>query len=137
MITKGVVETRKIAQELAKKSKGRIFALVGELGAGKTTFVQAFLKALGVKGRVMSPTFVIMRNYQLKDGRKVYHLDGYRIKEEKELVSLGFKDLIKDPNNIILIEWADRVKKLLPPETIWLEFEHGKNSKERIIKIKK
>ena len=137
MIAHGVSATRKIAQQLAKKSKGRIFALVGELGAGKTTFVQAFLKELGVKGRVMSPTFVIMRSYQLKDGRKAYHLDGYRIKKAKELIDLGFKELIKDSNNIILIEWADRVKKLLPPETIWLEFEHGKNSRERVIKIKK
>jgi tRNA threonylcarbamoyladenosine biosynthesis protein TsaE len=137
MITKGVVETKKVAQELAKKSKGRIFALKGDLGAGKTTFVQAFLKALGVKGRVLSPTFVIMRSYQLKDGRRVHHLDAYRIKKDKELVDLGFKDLIKDKNNIILIEWADRIKKLLPTETIWLEFEHGKSSKERVIKIKK
>ena len=137
MIVHGITATRKIAQQLAQKSKGRIFALVGDLGAGKTTFVQAFLKELGVKGRVMSPTFVIMRSYKLKDGRKAYHLDGYRIKKDKEFVDLGFKELIKDPKNIILIEWADRVKKLLPPETIWLEFEHGKNSRERVIKIKK
>jgi len=137
MIVHGITATRKIAQQLAQKSKGRIFALVGDLGAGKTTFVQAFLKALGVKGRVMSPTFVIMRSYKLKDGRKAYHLDGYRIKKDKEFVDLGFKELIKDPKNIILIEWADRVKKLLPPETIWLEFKHGKNSRERVIKIKK
>ena len=137
MIAHGITATRKIAQQLAQKSKGRIFALVGDLGAGKTTFVQAFLKALGVKGRVMSPTFVIMRSYKLKDGRKAYHLDGYRIKKDKEFIDLGFKELIKDPKNIILIEWADRVKKLLPPETIWLEFEHGKNSRERVIKIKK
>ena len=137
MIAHGITATRKIAQQLAQKSKGRIFALVGDLGAGKTTFVQAFLKALGVKGRVMSPTFVIMRSYKLKDGRKAYHLDGYRIKKDKEFIDLGFKELIKDSNNIILIEWADRVKKLLPPGTIWLKFEHSKNSRERVIKIKK
>lgn len=130
MVSKSVSDTEKIAKNLALKHKNRVYALVGDLGAGKTTFVRAFLRALGVKSRITSPTFLIMRSYD-----NIYHIDSYRIDKPSELVKLGFKEILKDKNNVILIEWADRVRKLLPKNTQWIYFEHGKKENERNIII--
>ena len=137
MISQDVSETQKLAQELATKLSSRIFALVGDLGAGKTTFVQVFLRALGVGGRITSPTFVIIKNYVLKnkDYKRAYHVDCYRLKNSEELLALGFKEILDNPQNIFLIEWADKIKELLPKNTLWIKFEHGKNKNERNIII--
>lgn len=133
VFSKSPAETKKIAAQLA--GRGRVFALVGDLGAGKTTFVQGFAKALGVKNRIVSPTFLIFRNYKLKSGKykKFYHVDLYRIESEKELNVLGFKKILNDPKNILLIEWAEKIKKVLPKDTIWVNFTHGRKETERII----
>lgn len=152
MISKSKIQTQKFATRFSKKilkanrpdrSVGAaIIALCGDLGAGKTTFVQGFIRALGVKQRITSPTFLIVRKYEISTPfRKgfahyhhVYHLDLYRIQKPKELLDLGFKKMIRDPHAVILIEWPERVKKLLPKNTTWINFEHGKKQKERIIK---
>ena len=134
MVSKSVSDTKKIAKSLALEGKNRVYALVGDLGVGKTTFVRAFLQALGVKSRITSPTFLIIRSYG-----NIYHIDCYRIDKPSELVKLGFKEILNPPaggkNNVILIEWADRVRKLLPKNTQWIYFEHGKKENERNIII--
>ncbi|OGY64104.1 MAG: hypothetical protein A3I89_03930 [Candidatus Harrisonbacteria bacterium RIFCSPLOWO2_02_FULL_41_11] len=165
MLSKSKIQTQKLAVRFAKKilhftlhtphPKASIIALHGDLGAGKTTFIQGFMKALGVKQHITSPTFVIFRKYSIRvRGRaksqkkkflsptllarpyeNAYHFDLYRIHKPKEILNLGFKKIISDPRNIILIEWPERIKKLLPKNTIWIYFEHGKNDKERIVKI--
>jgi tRNA threonylcarbamoyladenosine biosynthesis protein TsaE len=138
-------ETKKIAQSLAKEiekkhpnpSNAAVIALEGNLGSGKTKFTQFFAKSLGIKNRVVSPTFLIMKEYTIpkKMYKKFFHIDAYRIKE-KDLINLGFKEITKDPKNIVVVEWADRVKKLIPQKAIWLKFSHGKNNKERLIEQK-
>jgi len=130
MVSKSVSDTKKIAKSLALKRKNHVYALVGDLGAGKTTFVRAFLRALGVKSRITSPTFLIIRSYG-----NIYHIDCYRIDKPSELVKLGFKEILKNKNNIVLIEWAGRIRKLLPKNTQWIYFEHGKKENERNIII--
>lgn len=126
-------ETRKIAkilaQEILKSKKGAIIGLQGELGAGKTTFIQAFAKELGIRNKITSPSFVLMKKY-----RNFYHIDCYRIKNYKDVGDLDFQEIISNPKNIIAIEWAERIKKILLKETIWLKFEIISNN-ERIIKI--
>jgi tRNA threonylcarbamoyladenosine biosynthesis protein TsaE len=125
-LTKSSVETAKLARILAKeitrakpKIKGAlIFGLIGELGAGKTTFIQAFAKGLKIKGRLTSPTFVLMKRY-----KNLYHIDCYRIKNPKDILDLDFREIISDPQNIIMIEWAEKIKKILPRGTIWIKFE--------------
>lgn len=145
MITKSKTQTQKFAKKLAQQilkkgqqKQAQILALSGDLGAGKTTFTQGFIKALGVKHRVTSPTFMIVRRYELKNKKflNVFHFDLYRIHQSKEILSLDFRKIIKNPENIVLIEWPERIKKLLPKNAAKISFDHGKNQKERIIRVK-
>ena len=140
-------ETRSLGKDLAlsfarKSTAGRKGAIVlglrGDLGAGKTTFVQGFLEGLGSKKRALSPTFIIMRRHALRHEKfsNIFHIDAYRLKKAEDIAALELKDALANPKNIILIEWADRVKKLLPKGVVWLEFRHGKKKSERSIMIK-
>lgn len=148
-------ETKDFAKDFAKqilcnpsqKKGALIIGLEGELGAGKTTFVQGFAKGLGIKAKVLSPTFLIMRKYQIPstksqtnpkslntkyqipDTRYFYHIDCYRLAKPTELLKLGFKDIVSNPNNIVVIEWADRIRNILPKERISISFETTKISK--------
>ena len=148
IITKTAKETEKIAnrfsrrilkssvfaQATAGKKQAVIVGLTGDLGSGKTVFAKGFAKGFGIKEIVVSPTFVLERIYRLKSKsfKLFIHIDAYRIRKAKELVDLGFKDLAADSRNIILIEWADRVKKILPKNHIEIKFEHISNSKRKI-----
>lgn len=144
IITEGVATTRKAASLLAKKiaatpsDHARVIALSGELGAGKTAFVQGFARALGITVPVQSPTFVLMKIYPLrkKHLKHLVHIDAYRIEMPQELEHLGFRAILCDRDAIILIEWAERIKNLLPDDTMWITFEHGKTAHERKITIK-
>jgi len=127
-----------LAKEALKTKSGKyalVLALKGELGAGKTTFIQGFIKALGIRNRVTSPTFVIVKSFKFKASsfKRIYHIDAYRLKKPKELLALGFREIIADPQNIVLIEWADKIRKILPKNVIWITFRHGKKSNERNI----
>ncbi|MCB9811526.1 tRNA (adenosine(37)-N6)-threonylcarbamoyltransferase complex ATPase subunit type 1 TsaE [Candidatus Nomurabacteria bacterium] len=99
-----------------------VVALHGELGAGKTTFVQALAASLGIAETVTSPTFLIMRSYKTTAGRNLVHIDAYRVEAESELTVLGFEELLHHPENIICIEWAERIAGLLPKHTLQLTF---------------
>lgn len=146
MITKSAKETQRVATMLASEVRGvvtthaLVLALNGELGAGKTTFVQGFSRALGVTDRITSPTFVLIKIYKLR-GRKMkfkhlVHIDCYRIERPSELMHLGLDEILADPDAIVLIEWADRIKSALPDDAIFLQLGHGKKSNERTIEIK-
>lgn len=141
--TKTAGQTKKLAAKLAKeilksgprRKHAHVIALAGDLGTGKTTFTQGFAKALGIKRRMVSPTFLIFRNYDLKggDSHAFFHMDAYRIDDPKELRPLGFKEALRDPGHIFLIEWADKIKNVLPKDTIWVELSHGRKTTERTI----
>ncbi len=133
--------TKKFAKEFAKKiikegsgKKAVVIALSGELGAGKTTFTQGFAAGLGIRGRIASPTFILMRSSKIKK-KNFIHIDAYRA-DAGDFLKLGFRELVADSKNIILVEWADRLKKILPKSAIWLKFEHGKKENKRTIVIK-
>ncbi len=138
-----LAETKKFAERFAKKilktKKGRrgalVLALYGELGSGKTTFVQGFFRGVGIKRRAMSPTFIIFRRIPLRreNFTNLYHVDAYRIKKPREILELGFKEILSDPKNIVLIEWADKIKKILPKTVIPLRFSYGPGALERMI----
>ncbi|MEK7117561.1 MAG: tRNA (adenosine(37)-N6)-threonylcarbamoyltransferase complex ATPase subunit type 1 TsaE [Patescibacteria group bacterium] len=141
-------ETKKFGAKLAKRvlDVGRkkldaksslIFALRGDLGSGKTTFTQGFLKGLGVNVRVNSPTFVLMKRFKLRNKKfkNVYHLDCYRIKRPKELLSLGLKEIFDNSENIVLVEWPERIKGILPRGAQKIVFRHSNKENIRILKI--
>ncbi len=120
-------ETRKIAQKFAKTSRGSVFALTGELGAGKTIFAQGFAKGLGIKDKIISPTFVLIKQY----GKIFYHIDLYRL---ENFTQLGLEEILSNKNNIVLIEWGEKIEKILPKDTIKIDITR-ENSHSRLISI--
>jgi len=116
-------DTAKFAQELADSLKGgEVLALKGLLGAGKTTLTQNLAKALGVKAQVTSPTFVLLKVYKTKHPtvKRLVHIDAYRLRDGEDLAAVGWDDYL-DAETVIVIEWADKVKEILPPATRWLK----------------
>ena len=96
-----------------KQKQATVVFLSGDLGSGKTTFTQHLAKSLGVKRTVPSPTFVIRRDYDLKVNpggyKKLIHIDFYRLKGPEELKTIGWEEILKEPENLILVEWPERV----------------------------
>src|SRR6185312_14306581 len=127
-LSKSKENTRKIAesflQTLEKGAKARVVGLVGDLGAGKTAFSQAVGEILGVEESIQSPTFLIEKIYELKDARwkHLIHIDAYRLEKSDELISLGWEKIVSEPENLILVEWADRIQNILPEDTQTIRF---------------
>lgn len=93
----------------------RIYCLYGDLGSGKTTFTQGFSKTLGITGRLLSPTFLILREHKTKySERNMYHMDLYRIHSPQDLTGIGFEEILEDPHSCVIIEWAEKLSTLLP-----------------------
>ncbi|MEA3453125.1 MAG: tRNA (adenosine(37)-N6)-threonylcarbamoyltransferase complex ATPase subunit type 1 TsaE [Patescibacteria group bacterium] len=126
-------KTQKLGEKLAQdfliskkiEKKALVIGLEGDLGGGKTTFVQGFAKGLGIKEKILSPTFVILKKFKILNGRfeTFYHIDCYRIGGPKDILDLGFNEIISNSKNIVLIEWANKIKKILPKQVIVLTFE--------------
>lgn len=109
---------------LVPHTQASILALRGDLGAGKTTFVQTIARELGVKETITSPTFVIMKKYELfnQSFKTVIHIDAYRLKDSRELEVLGWNELVANPTNLICIEWPERVEPLIPSNARHIQF---------------
>lgn len=142
-ITKNFEETQQLAGQLINRlikiphSGALVLALKGDLGAGKTTFIQGLGQTLGVKEKILSPTFVIMKHFNIPASEyfsNFYHLDCYRIESAGDLEILNFKEILGEQKNLVVIEWAERIKKALPKDAVWMEFEHGGEDR-RIIRI--
>lgn len=129
-------QTKKLAKEIAKGIPGSgpvVFGLEGELGAGKTTFVQGFAKALGIKEKVLSPTFLILKEFNIPNSKRIlYHIDCYRIEGPKDILQLGWKDIVNDKKSIVMIEWPERIKEILPKNTKTIRFTHNGGDKRTI-----
>ncbi len=100
----------------------KVVALYGEMGAGKTTFTHTLARALGVDGHVASPTFSLVNEYRTKDGKVIYHMDWYRLKDEAEALHAGMEEYLYS-GNLCLVEWPERAPGLLPPETVEVHLE--------------
>ena len=129
IISKSFAETEKFAQDFvakleSKKDEATLVALSGELGSGKTTFVQCVARALGVKENITSPTFVLIKNYQLPatNHKLLYHIDAYRLERGEELAKLGFEEIVANPNNLIFLEWPENVAEVLPKDYLTIKF---------------
>lgn len=137
LIAKTEKETKEIARSFAKGIKHHaVVALIGDLGTGKTVFAKAFAKELGVQEEVISPTFNIIKTYQIKDAKKndrvFCHVDAYRLNSYQELLEIGIEEYLNDINTIVLIEWADKVSKILPKNSFYIHMELTSNKKRKI-----
>jgi len=122
--TKNLEETQKIAQDFISEIKpsdktATVIGLYGDLGAGKTSFTQGVALGLGITETVASPTFVIEKNYKLNTNHQslftsLIHIDAYRLEKSDELLHLGWREIISNPKNLILIEWPERVADIMP-----------------------
>jgi tRNA threonylcarbamoyladenosine biosynthesis protein TsaE len=120
--------------------------LIGDLGAGKTTFVQNLAKEMEVQEDVQSPTYVLMKSYSLPDNRtqfgtvrrfnRLVHIDAYRLNDAKEFAALKPDEFLKDPQTLVLIEWPERVAAALPAPDLTITFtSDNANEKERYIEV--
>jgi len=111
---------------LAAAGARRFFAFNGDLGAGKTTFIKSLCAVLGVSGDVVSPTFAIINEYGLPDGRPLYHFDFYRIRDEREAYDIGTDEYF-DSGAYCFVEWAERIPGLVPPDAVYVHITAGEN----------
>ena len=126
---------RPIALDLLERLKtGSIVVLVGEMGAGKTTFTQSVLRAMGIEDLEGSPTYSLINEYVSPYFGKVYHMDLYRLNSLDEALDIGIEELLYQ-NVICFIEWPEKIKELLPDNTIWV-YLRANEDLSRIITIK-
>ncbi len=120
VISNSINDTQNFAKDLAKKVKiGQTILLYGDMGAGKTTLTKSLLKELGVTSNVTSPTFTIVNEYAIKNG-KVNHFDMYRLEDESEAQEIGLEEMLNDKNAINIVEWPQKASSILPEEHIKL-----------------
>ena len=143
-VTNSFRETQELGKDFARfLAGGDIVCLHGDLGSGKTTFIQGLSRGIGIKNRIISPTFVIVRCYKLQnqncnskfkslEPEAFYHTDLYRIESEKDIKSLGLEEIINNKNNIVAIEWAEKLRGLLPKDKISIRFEYVGEKKRKI-----
>jgi tRNA threonylcarbamoyladenosine biosynthesis protein TsaE len=131
-----------------KKSNATVVALVGEVGAGKTTFMQALCKRLGITGPVQSPTYVLMKSYPLVGPKtsfgaprrfnRLIHIDAYRLENSAQFAALKPEQFLTDPKALVFIEWPERVEDALPEPDLVVKFSsEGAEEGERFIEIEK
>lgn len=126
IVLKSEADTEALAHQLAKANISGSVWLSGDLGAGKTTLTRYWLRALGHKGSVKSPTYTLVEPYQLQDSnnpaiQRVYHADLYRLQDPEELSFIGFEEYLEDPQALVIIEWASRAEEYLPQPMMTLD----------------
>ncbi len=134
MIINNINDTKLLAEDLANKTTaGTTYGLIGDLAAGKTTFTKYFINYFIKDIEVISPTFNIVKTYNIDNNNIKYinHFDVYRLKDDDELIEIGFYDYISDPNSINIIEWADLIKDKLPDNTIYISFKYYNNKRDK------
>ncbi len=124
----------KVVQKLTRGSTATVLALSGDLGAGKTTFVQGLARSLGTNVTITSPTFVILKRYPLSKQAfdTLIHIDAYRLNSSSELQKLGWEEILKDAGSLVVLEWPERVSECIPDNAQTITFTH-KNEGSRIV----
>jgi tRNA threonylcarbamoyladenosine biosynthesis protein TsaE len=144
IISKSAAGTRRAARRLLQKilaypaeNAAAVIALEGEFGAGKTILTQFLSRALGVRENVLSPTFVLLKEYPIRKGRfrRFVHIDCYRISSPADILRLEFRGILKDPAAIVVIEWAEKIKDILPRASFRAVLAHGRDRRERHIRF--
>lgn len=131
IITNGAQKTKRFAKKFARKLNGNeLIFLIGNLGSGKTTFVQGLAKGLAIKESVRSPSFVLIKEYTFSENKKLIHLDLYRLNKQAEIKNLGLEEYTKS-KNIIVVEWPEKLKKWPRKPDYLVNFSHrGENERQ-------
>lgn len=139
-ITFSEKQTFEFAKKFAQKLKGgEVIGLIGELGAGKTIFTKGIAAGLGIKKNITSPTFVLMKVYDIPASRfrvpssKFIHIDAYRIKSPQDITAIGAEEYFNSSDAVTVIEWADNIKKSLPKKIRYVRLLNEKKEKRKII----
>jgi tRNA threonylcarbamoyladenosine biosynthesis protein TsaE len=131
IITKTEKQTLNLGKKLAKSfNGGEVVALIGNLGSGKTVLAKGIAEGLGIKGHVTSPTFVLLKPYVVKGDniKKLVHIDAYRLTSGRDMEAIGATEFFDRDDCVTIVEWADRVKDILPKDLIIVKFNiRGKN----------
>lgn len=121
-----------------QRDRALVIALEGDLGGGKTTFAQGLAQGLGIKENLASPTFVLIKKYDIpishspSANRYLYHIDCYRLNKAWQMQELGFEEIINSPQNIVAIEWPEKIAEILPKDKITIKFEFIDENKRKI-----
>ena len=128
-------ETEAFAVALARElPRGTVIALEGDLGAGKTVFSRGFARGLGITEPVSSPTYTIVQEYPLPEGRgMLYHLDLYRIGNSASALAFGVDEFLNDPESVALVEWPERIADILSPGMRVVRIRHLSDTEREII----
>lgn len=133
-VSRGEAETEAFGGRLARSlPAGSVVALEGDLGAGKTVLARGFARGLGIEEAVSSPTYTILQEYPLPQGEGYfYHMDLYRIADERSALDFGVDEYLSDPDSYALIEWPMRIAGILPPATVFIRIEDTPEGYRRI-----
>ena len=134
IISHSLAQTRRLGARLGMRAEaGDIYCLEGELGSGKTSFVQGLGQGMGVSEPIVSPTFVLVKTYRTASGRPpLYHLDFYRISGPQEALDFGLEEYLYG-EGVVAIEWPERICEVLPPECLWISFRHLDATKRGLV----
>ncbi len=129
IVTENAQATQKLGENFATTVKnGGVVCLYGDLGSGKTTFTQGLAKGLGIKKRIVSPTFIFIRQYL----PHFYHLDLYRIESLNDAKSLGIEEILSEPKNIVVIEWPEKIREILPEKRTEIFFKYLEENRRSV-----
>jgi tRNA threonylcarbamoyladenosine biosynthesis protein TsaE len=138
-------DTKKIATiairlgQRKKRTGALVFALSGPLGSGKTSFVRAMATIYGIPSKkITSPTFVLIKKHTIRKHTlfsQFFHADAYRVATKKEFESAGFRNIFRNRDAVVCVEWAENIKHLIPKNSVWIYIAYGKEKKERNITI--
>lgn len=131
LVSTSPAETQRIGESLGELAReGDLFCLEGELGSGKTCFVQGLGRGLGIRDSIHSPTFILANEH--RGGRlRLYHLDVYRVRSADEAIGIGLDDYLVG-DGVLVIEWAEKIRKGLPSERLWVSFRHVSENERAI-----
>lgn len=130
--SRSVQETQQIAKKIAKKylQRYRIFTLSGELGSGKTVFVQGFVKHLNIKDKIVSPTFILIREHKIPKSEKIlFHIDLYRLENTE---NIGLKEIFQNKNTIVLVEWPEKIDMQFLGDVVKIYFTKISETKRKV-----
>lgn len=133
LITNSANDTIEFGKSVARAvEKGAVISLVGDLGAGKTTFTKGVARGLGIMDNVTSPTFTILNEYAGEE-KRLYHFDFYRIEDPDELVELGFEDYFPSADGLTIVEWVEKAPSVLPKKFYQITFKKIDDDKRKIV----